>query len=786
MGDGAAELLRQALNEPDADGDWARLRAALVRGGDEGLASRVTELLERHAVLLELARALGNELRLDALLPRLIELVTRTLRADRGTLFLHDAETGELYSRVLRGGQVEEIRIPAQAGIAGAAFTSGATLNIPDAYADARFNAEVDRRTGYRTRSILCVPLRNRQGAAIGVTQVLNRAGGPFTAADEALLATVTAHAAAALEHAQLFERLERARSEQERTLELMAAISTELNIETLLEKIIKGTTELLEAERGTLFLYDARANELWSLVAEGAGRREIRIPSNAGIAGWAFTSGQVVNIPDAYADPRFNQAVDRATGFRTRNILATPVVNKNGRIIGVVQLLNKAGGPFLEGDERRLKGFVAQVVAALENAQLFDEVLQLKNYNEGILKSLTNGVVTTDAEGRIEKVNEAGARILAAEEGELVGQTASAVFANTNPWIVKSLDYVAQTGKTDFHADVDLRRRDGQTVSVNLNVAQLLSIEDEPSGYMLVLEDITREKRVRTTMARYMAKEVVDRLLAQGDDALAGSSQEATVLFSDIRRFTAIAERLGTRMTVTLLNEYFTEMVEVIFGHGGILDKYIGDAIMAVFGAPMQNPFDADNALKASNEMLRALRRINESRAAQGQEQFEIGIGISTGEVMAGNIGSVKRMEYTVIGDTVNLAARLESATKHYGATVLLSEATVARLASRADLREIDLVRTKGFSRPALIYEATAHFPDAARAQLARLLPVYQEGFQHYRRRRFADAMACFEEALKRRPGDGPSQLHLDRSRYYRDNPPPENWDGVWTMTEK
>jgi adenylate cyclase len=462
------------------------------------------------------------------------------------------------------------------------------------------------------------------------------------------------------------------------------------------------------------------------------------------------------------------------------------PVMNKNGRIVGVVQVLNKSGGPFNPDDERRLRGFVAQVVAALENAQLFEEVLQLKNYNEGILKSLTNGVVTIDAEGRIEKVNEAGARILAAADGELVGKTVEAVFANSNPWIVKSLDYVAQTGKTDFHADVDLRRRDGQKVSVNLNVAQLLSIEDVPSGAMLVLEDITREKRVRTTMARYMAKEVVDKLLEQGDDALAGSSQEATVLFSDIRRFTTIAERLGTRMTVTLLNEYFTEMVEVIFASGGILDKYIGDAIMAVFGAPMQNPFDADNALKAANEMLRALRRVNEQRAGEGKEQFEIGIGLSTGEVMAGNIGSVKRMEYTVIGDTVNLAARLESATKHYGVTILLSESTVSRLASRADLREVDLVRTKGFSRPTLIYEATAHFAEPVRAQLARLAPVYQEGFQHYRRRRWDEAIACFEESLKRKPGDGPAQLHLDRCRYYRENPPPENWDGVWTMTEK
>jgi adenylate cyclase len=273
---------------------------------------------------------------------------------------------------------------------------------------------------------------------------------------------------------------------------------------------------------------------------------------------------------------------------------------------------------------------------------------------------------------------------------------------------------------------------------------------------------------------------------LESGEDVLAGATQEATVLFSDIRRFTTISEQLGTRETVAMLNEYFTAMVEVIFRNDGLLDKYIGDAIMAVFGAPVINPYDAENALRVGNEMMRELRSFNERRAKEGHEPIAIGVGISTGEVLAGSIGSLKRMEYTVIGNTVNLAARLESATKHYGASLLLGERTVERLSAPRDLREIDLIRAKGLVRPITIYESTAHYPDDVRNRLSKLAASYGEGIAAYRAQRWDQAIGCFEAALKRRPDDGPSRVYRDRCCYFRDHPPGEDWDGVWTMTEK
>jgi adenylate cyclase len=182
-------------------------------------------------------------------------------------------------------------------------------------------------------------------------------------------------------------------------------------------------------------------------------------------------------------------------------------------------------------------------------------------------------------------------------------------------------------------------------------------------------------------------------------------------VLFSDIRRFTTLAEAMSPQETVTMLNDYFSSMVEVVFAHGGMLDKYIGDAIMAVFGTAVSDTSDADNALMVATEMVRELARFNQRRLECGLEAIEIGIGIATGEVLAGSLGSRRRLEYTVIGDNVNLAARLESANKHFGTTVLLAASTVEALRSRPILRRLDLIQVKGKSRPTLAYESLEHY---------------------------------------------------------------------------
>ncbi len=758
-----------------------------LAGGDRALAADLVAELRRSRLLNEIADIVSRPGGLDVALPELVNRIAEAVGADRATLFLHDRETGELFSRVASGAGVAEIRFPDSQGVAGAIFATGAAELIADAYADPRFNRAVDHATGYRTETILAAPVRSVDGRVVGVVQVLNKAGGAFMAADQDLVEAMARQAAAALERAWLTERLERAKRDEARILEMSEWISGVLDLDRLLERIAAATTDLLDCERATIFVFDPMANELVSRQASGGDVAEIRIAANVGIVGDAFAAGRIENVPDAYADARFNQAIDRKTGFRTRSIVAAPVRDRAGRPVGVIQALNKRGGPFAGEDERRLSAFSAQLAVALQNAQLFTDVLALKNYNEGILKSLSNGVVTLDANGALVKANEAAARILGLDLSEQPNgpRQAEMLFAR-NEWVLKSIDYVAHSGANEYHADTDFVLANGNKVAVNLTVSPLIGVDDAPLGCVLAFEDITAEKRVRSAMARYMAKEVVDRLLDQKSLSLGGESVVATVLFSDIRGFTTLAEGMNARSVVELLNEYFTDMVDVVFKRNGVLDKYIGDAIMAVFGAPVKSGRHADDAVLTAIEMQRALRALNVRRVERGQPPIEIGVGLATGEMLSGSIGSEKRLEFTVIGDSVNLASRLEGANKHYGTSILVGESTASQLRDAHVLRPVDLIRVKGRQAPGEVFEAMDHIVEVEGAELLEMLDLYRLAINAYRSRRWSDAIAGFEAALAARPHDGPSKVYLNRCRYYRDQPPPEDWDGVWQIADK
>jgi len=571
---------------------------------------------------------------------------------------------------------------------------------------------------------------------------------------------------------------------EEQQILEVTQDLAGELLLDVLIARIMHATTQLLGAERASLFIYDEKADELFTLYADGMETRQIHLPANRGIAGAVFTSGRTENIADAYADPRFNQDIDHRTGFTTRTILCVPITNKAGARIGIAQALNKKGGVFSAKDEARLKAFAAQIAVSLENAKLFDAVLNMKNYNESILKSTSNGIVTLDAEGAIVTANDAAETMLGLAREDLIGRVAGELFSGGNAWIAESLGKTQATGETALAIDAELTRGDGVAATVNLTAMPLIDATEARIGSMLVLEDITEEKRVRSTMSRYMSKEVADQVLAAGELELGGKEQKVTVMFSDVRSFTTIAEALGPRETVSLLNEYFTEMVEAIFQHGGILDKYMGDGIMALFGAPLVGPYDADNAISVADEMMHRMAALNVRRIASGQAALEIGIGFNTGPTVIGNIGSARRLDYTVIGDTVNLASRLEGATKQYGAKILLSEMTVRDLKRPATLRELDLIRVKGKDRPVAVYESLGyrdHEPG-----LAALIELHAAGIAAYRAREWSKAGKAFEAALELYPDDGPAGVYRERCRLLAKRPPDDAWDGVWNLTEK
>lgn len=777
------EIIRGILERRLQQSDIERLLAGLSDAEKTQLLIRITELVRRTTALVDVANRVSDTLSLDVLFPRLMEVVTETLNAERSSLFLYDAETKELFSRVMQGNAMGEVRFPADRGIAGSVFTSGKGEIIPDAYADPRFNRNVDTETGYRTRNILCVPIRNKKQVVIGVTQALNKREGGFDAEDQQLLEGLSSQAAAALENARMFERVERAQREEALLLDVVSSITSEIMLDPLLEKILAAATQLLGADRGALFIHDPATGELWSRVVEGEVSREIRFPANAGIAGECFTRGVNINIDDAYGDPRFNPDVDKGTGYRTRNILCMPIATKGGNKVGVMEILNKKKGPFTAADQRRLGALCAQAAVSIENAQLFEDVSNSRNYNESILRSMSNGVLTLDAENTISKINQSALRILQREEGDTVSRKVGEVFDGPNSWVTQSLEKVLRTGRIDSTVDSDLVLDGRRAVSVNMTAVPLQDVHDEPLGSMLIMEDITREKRLRNTMSRYMSKAVMDELLEGGDAALGGNSREVSVLFSDIRGFTAISERLGPRETVAMLNDYFTDMVDIVFAHNGILDKYIGDMIMAVFGSVRSSQQDAENAVTVGSRMMMALRELNARRTPAGHEPIAIGIGISTGGVVAGSIGSPKRLEYTVIGDRVNLAERLQNANKYYGTDVLICETTVARLARPLRLRELDLIRVRGRQAPVSISEVLEHHDAQSFPHMDEVLFSFAEAVGHYRNRAWNRAEKLFRDALAASPGDRPSQLYLERCAIYRSNPPPEDWDGVWTL---
>ena len=781
MSNGPAKTAERAANEESPATARVRRRGKPAkRSGDDARRLRLAELL------LEVTRRVAKCESLDDVLHAIVELTAAELGAERGSLFLNDAASGELYARVAQGRIKREIRLVNTTGIAGHVFTTGEALIVHDAPADARFNSAIDEQTGYATRSVACVPIRTGRGEVIGVLQALNKRKGRFSPHDLEVLEAMVAQGTLALASAQLIERMRGIREQEREFVRVVSEVSAEIKLGALLKRVMGEATRMLNAERSTLFLHDDKTSELWSEVGEGLESNQIRLPNHLGIAGAVYTTGKSINIPHAYADLRFNPSFDTQTGFFTRSILCVPIIHKNGRTIGVTQVLNKHGGPFTVEDESRLRAFTAQISIALENAKLFADVQNMKNYSDAMLESMSNAVLTLDESGRIVTCNMPGLRIMKMRVERIVNQMAADFFTGDNAWVLEKLKRVEETGRPEVTMDGEMMIYGGEHISTNLTALPLVNAEKKRIGSMVIIEDISNEKRLKSTMVRYMDPGVADQLLASGAEALGGQSAEATVLFSDIRSFTTISEQLGPQGTVGLLNDYFTLMVECIQREGGMLDKFIGDAIMAGFGVPVAHDDDVDRAVRAAVAMMRELATWNEQRLAEGRPPVDIGIGLNTDTIVSGNIGSRKRMDYTMIGDGVNLASRLESACKQYGAHILVSEFTWKKLRGTYRGRELDRIVVKGKTQPVAIYEILDYHTEKSYPAMSDAMGHFRDGLAKYRRSDFTGARVLFDRVLAINPEDKAAQLYVGRCDQLMESPPPGDWGGVWVMDHK
>ena len=707
--------------------------SALKTTGSTSL-SHLEKRLHLADFLLKLSNQMSAFGNLDDVLNAFVEIATRELNAERGTIFLNDSTTNELYSRVAQGHLRHEIRILNSSGIAGSVFTAQESLIILDPYADPRFNQTIDEQTGFATRSILCVPIRTGNGEVIGVAQLLNKQKGRFTKADLTLLEKMTRQASLALQNAQFIENMRAIRAKEVDFLNVISEVTSDINISSLLKNVMSEITRMLNADRSTLFLNDEKTGQLWSEVGQGLASMQIRLPNHLGIAGAVFTSGKVINIPHAYADLRFNPAFDKKTGYFTRSLLCVLITNKEGKVIGVTQVLNKHGGPFNQEDESRLKVFSSEISIALQNAKLFADVQSMKNYNESMLESMSSGVLTLDETEQIVTCNAAGLRILQTTPAEIVEKPFSQIFYDTNAWVLEKVKRVMHTGEADITVDAS----------------------------------------------------IADQLLATGADSMGGVSVPATVLFSDIRGFTTITEELGPQATVSMLNEYFEIMVDCLRQEDGMLDKFIGDAVMAAFGIPVAHSDDEDRAVRTSISMITRLADWNVIRLSEGKKPINIGIGLNTDVVVSGNIGAKKRMDYTIIGDGVNLAARLESACKQYAAKILISEFTQKKLRGTYRMREVDLVVVKGKTQPVAVFEVLDYHTEQTFPNLMDVVSHFRDGIAKYRRGEFDLAIKAFDQALGFNPNDTLSQIYIERCNMLQQHPPEGVWDGVWRMEGK
>jgi adenylate cyclase len=291
---------------------------------------------------------------------------------------------------------------------------------------------------------------------------------------------------------------------------------------------------------------------------------------------------------------------------------------------------------------------------------------------------------------------------------------------------------------------------------------------------------------RIKKSWAQYMPQKVIDQMLDAGDlPKFGGERRELTILFSDIRSFTTYTEKHSSHQVVKKLREYLTEMVDVIHKHDGTLDKFVGDEVMALFGAPHYYRTHAEKACLTALEMIARLRKLQKKWASRNQDYFQIGIGINSGKVISGNLGSEQLFDYTVIGDDVNLGARLEGANKQYGTTIIISEFTHKLVKKEARVRELDLVRVKGKNKPVRIFELRG-MDELSPIEQDLIIDVYSNGLNNYKDRKWYQALTEFKRVLRYFPTDGPTRVYIKRCLDFIESPPPDNWDGVYEFMTK
>jgi len=386
---------------------------------------------------------------------------------------------------------------------------------------------------------------------------------------------------------------------------------------------------------------------------------------------------------------------------YSEKNSLVGPFINNaqlNGAIILYDKESRKGFVDFSQYDLRFFNSIVKKISLSYNNILLLDNVKKSKKLIDNIMSSISTGIIKINLMGEIEYINDSAIEIFNFEDQSLLNNHYAIVFIE-NPELVELIEFAESRNHILYEENLNIKKQDQKQTHINLTISPVFD-DGVNSGSVISIEDLSDINKVKSTFKKYVSENIVDELLLNEESLeLGGIEQEVCVLFSDIRGFTSMSERLEASRVVTLLNRFFDKMIDVVFKYNGTLDKIIGDELMVLYGAPLKKTDDILNAVNTAKEMFTSLDNFNKKMNDDGFPKLNIGIGINYGKVICGNIGSEQQMNYTVIGDTVNLASRLCSAAKP--GEIIISDSVYKSLKNKNGFDLSDDLILKGKSKP-------------------------------------------------------------------------------------
>ena len=412
--------------------------------------------------------------------------------------------------------------------------------------------------------------------------------------------------------------------------------------------------------------------------------------------------------------------------------------------------------------------------------------LINLNLYTKSLLSALPVALLATDKEGRIRTVNKAAEEILQLNAKQVHGKPLTTLFQKNSELLTKIGNTLEQGRPFHVGSESILLRSGGKLVG-NLYLQPLTDDEKEICGILLTVEDTTYLHFLQDAFKRYVPPSVSEIIAREPQNLkLGGEERVLSVLFSDLVGFTTLSEQYAPTDMVALLSEYFGEMTDELFAYEGTLKEYVGDELMAIFGAPVVQTDHAQRACSTALAMHRRLQELREEWTRTGRPALRARIGINTGGMLVGNLGSRHRFSYGVLGDEVNLGSRLEGLNNMYGTSLLVGENTEAMVRDQFILREVDRVRVKGKERPVHIFELIDHVGESLPAEKQEALRYFAAGLEAYRAQRWQGALDLFAKAESLWPEDGPTQIMSERCQFFLDSPPGEDWDGVYEHIQK